>query len=69
MQKQFFRAIANFFYCRLAEMDDDHKDRIGALMGAMDWQAEASLIIKEWRNAEASNGSKESQGKAARLTI
>jgi len=30
-------------------MDDDHKDKVGALMRSMDWGTEASLILKEWR--------------------
>ena len=61
MQKQFFNAVGNFLRCRIHEMDDDHKDQLGALMGSLDWYVEARLILKEWSSEcqkESSKGLK-----------
>jgi hypothetical protein len=65
VQRQFLKAAAEFLFCRQAEMDDDHKDKAGALMGSMDWTAEMSLIIKEWkRGNQALNRSQETPREA-----
>lgn len=47
---QFFQAVSLFLWCRLHEMDDDHEDKFGALLGSLDWQAEMKLILEEWRH-------------------
>ena len=49
MEREFLKAASLFLQCRLHEMDDDHHDPLGALMGSMDWCSEMKLILEEWR--------------------
>jgi hypothetical protein len=49
IEREFFRAIAQFLDCRIRGLAENYPDPVGAFLGEMDWVTEASLILKETR--------------------
>lgn len=49
-------------------MDENHRDKFGALLGEVDWWRESREILKEWGNGnQATHRSQEATVTAQRL--
>ena len=65
IERQFFRAAANFLQCRLIAIDryDAKKPDDYASLGEVNWICEMRILIAEHRNGN--NANRRSQGKIA----